>query len=368
MADSISTSTIRRAGMLAMQGRYGEAEGAMRQHLAKMNPDIAKKVQDSIRNIKPVTINGKVADTSALEKSKQHADWLDNTFIPWVLKITSVNETNNLNEQESIRLFEQKLEEDIMSYLQTFGMMPAEQMATVKDMIKYVGAFVIAGWGKAAAEQVIKHTWSQIWKVIKATYKKAKAAVTGVKDAGKKLEAWREFDDEIRDAIMNLVNNAVKTLHLQKKPGATLPAPPAKKTNTVAKTTAPAPGTTKMAPRPAPGTAKMAPRRIPVKQAAEGLELQEAEYKGREVKLGKPMRGDVKKFKVYVKDPKTGNVKKVNFGDKNMEIKRDDPDRRKNYRARHGCGTSRASDRTKAAYWSCRLWSTKNVSDILKGK
>ena len=94
----------------------------------------------------------------------------------------------------------------------------------------------------------------------------------------------------------------------------------------------------------------------------------EAKYKGREVKLGKPMKGDVKKYKVYVKDPKTGNVKKVEFGDPNMEIKRDDPKRRKSFRARHGCGTPRASDRTKAAYWACRLWSTKPVSKILRGK
>ena len=91
----------------------------------------------------------------------------------------------------------------------------------------------------------------------------------------------------------------------------------------------------------------------------------EAEYQGREVKLGKPMRGDVAKYKVYVKDPKTGNVKKVNFGDKNMEIKRDDPKRRKSFRARHGCGTPKASDRTKARYWSCRMWSKKPVSKIV---
>ena len=94
----------------------------------------------------------------------------------------------------------------------------------------------------------------------------------------------------------------------------------------------------------------------------------EAEYKGREVSLGKPMRGDVKKYKVYVKDEKTGNVKKVEFGDPNMEIRRDNPKARKSFRARHGCGTPRASDRTKAAYWSCRMWSTKPVSKILKGK
>lgn len=103
-------------------------------------------------------------------------------------------------------------------------------------------------------------------------------------------------------------------------------------------------------------------------QGVEARIIAEAEYHGRKVQLGKPMAGDVKKYKVYVKDPKTGNVKKVNFGDKGMEIKRDDPKRRKNFRARHGCGTPRASNRTKAAYWSCRLWSTKRVSDILKGK
>jgi hypothetical protein len=96
--------------------------------------------------------------------------------------------------------------------------------------------------------------------------------------------------------------------------------------------------------------------------------IAEAKYKGREVKLGKPMSGDIKKYKVYVKDKKTGNVKKVEFGDPNMEIRRDNPKARKSFRARHGCGTPRASDRTKAAYWSCRMWSAKPVSKILRGK
>ena len=96
--------------------------------------------------------------------------------------------------------------------------------------------------------------------------------------------------------------------------------------------------------------------------------LTEAKYHGKEVSLGKPSRGDVKKYKVYVKDKKTGNVKKVNFGDPNMEIRRDNPKARKSFRARHGCGTPRASNRTKAAYWSCKMWSKKPVSKILKGK
>jgi hypothetical protein len=84
------------------------------------------------------------------------------------------------------------------------------------------------------------------------------------------------------------------------------------------------------------------------------IELNEAEYRGRKVPLGKPMQGDVKKFKVYVKDPKTGNVKKVNFGDPNMRIKKSNPKRRKSFRARHKC--SNPGPRTKARYWSCRAW------------
>lgn len=82
--------------------------------------------------------------------------------------------------------------------------------------------------------------------------------------------------------------------------------------------------------------------------------ISEAKYRGRKVKLNKPMRGDVKKFKVYVRDPKTGNVKKVNFGDKKMRIKKSNPKRRKSFRARHNC--KNPGPKTKARYWSCRKW------------
>jgi hypothetical protein len=89
--------------------------------------------------------------------------------------------------------------------------------------------------------------------------------------------------------------------------------------------------------------------------------MDEAEYQGRKVKLGKPMQGDVKKFKVYVKDPKTGNVKKVNFGHggssvkgKAMKIRKNNPKARKSFRARHNCDNP--GPRTKARYWSCRKW------------
>ena len=88
--------------------------------------------------------------------------------------------------------------------------------------------------------------------------------------------------------------------------------------------------------------------------------LCEAEYRGRKVNLGKPMQGDVKKFKVYVKNPK-GKVVKVNFGfggssakGKRMTIKKNNPKRRKSFRARHNCDNP--GPRTKARYWSCRAW------------
>lgn len=94
--------------------------------------------------------------------------------------------------------------------------------------------------------------------------------------------------------------------------------------------------------------------------------IEEAEYKGKDITLNKPFRtsGGPKKFAVYVKNPKTNNVIKVNFGDKNMEIKRDDPDRRKAFRSRHNCDDKK--DKTKAGYWSCKFWSSKSVSDLLK--
>ena len=92
--------------------------------------------------------------------------------------------------------------------------------------------------------------------------------------------------------------------------------------------------------------------------------ISEAKYRGRKVKLNKPTRGDVKKFKVYVKDPKTGNIKKVNFGhggssakkkgEKTMKIRKSNPKARKSFRARHNCKSP--GPKTKARYWSCRKW------------
>ena len=91
--------------------------------------------------------------------------------------------------------------------------------------------------------------------------------------------------------------------------------------------------------------------------------LEEAEYQGRKVKLGKPMQGDVKKFKVYVKNP-AGNVVKVNFGhggtsakkrgEKTLKIRKSNPKARAAFRARHRCDNP--GPKTMARYWSCRKW------------
>tara|TARA_R100000734_G_C3318094_1_gene111882 strand:+ start:2262 stop:2708 length:447 start_codon:yes stop_codon:yes gene_type:complete len=93
--------------------------------------------------------------------------------------------------------------------------------------------------------------------------------------------------------------------------------------------------------------------RLEIVEHSEPVLFQEAEYQGRKVKLNKIMQGDVKKFKVYVKNPK-GNVVKVNFGQKGMSIKKDNPARRKSFRARHNCDNP--GPKTKARYWSCRKW------------
>jgi hypothetical protein len=88
---------------------------------------------------------------------------------------------------------------------------------------------------------------------------------------------------------------------------------------------------------------------------------EDSTYQGKNVKLNSPSSGDVKKYKVYVKNSK-GNVVKVNFGDPNMEIKRDNPVRRKSFRARHKCDQKK--DKTTPGYWSCKFWSKTPVSKL----
>ena len=91
---------------------------------------------------------------------------------------------------------------------------------------------------------------------------------------------------------------------------------------------------------------------------------EKSEYNGKSVELNNPTKGDRKKYKVYVRNDK-GNVVKVEFGDPDMEIKRDDPKRRAAFRSRHGCDNP--GPKWKAKYWSCKFWSAKSVTDLMKG-
>ena len=113
------------------------------------------------------------------------------------------------------------------------------------------------------------------------------------------------------------------------------------------------------------GTKEKNGKTVPNCVPEETEKLEEAEYQGRSVELNKPFRtpGGPKKFAVYVKNEK-GNVIKLGFGDPNMEIKRDDPNRRSNYRARHHC--SDPGPKWKANYWSCKMWSSTPVSKLTK--
>tara|TARA_R100000005_G_C4969865_1_gene183211 strand:- start:215 stop:598 length:384 start_codon:yes stop_codon:yes gene_type:complete len=95
--------------------------------------------------------------------------------------------------------------------------------------------------------------------------------------------------------------------------------------------------------------------------------IEEAEYQGKKVELGKVKRGGTKKFYVYVRDPKTKNIKKVSFGDTTgLSIKTKDAKRRKAFRDRHNCDNP--GPKTKARYWSCRMWSGPNAIKNMLGK
>lgn len=102
------------------------------------------------------------------------------------------------------------------------------------------------------------------------------------------------------------------------------------------------------------------------KKGEDGVYIAKAQYEGRDVELDQPFRlprGATKKFGVYVKDGE--RVRRVTFGDPNMEIRRDDPEARANFRARHSCDS--ATDKTSARYWSCRMWeSGTSVSEMTK--
>ena len=100
-------------------------------------------------------------------------------------------------------------------------------------------------------------------------------------------------------------------------------------------------------------TESTSPASLQIVEYLKMQQIEEAEYQGRKVKLNKPMQGDSKKFKVYVKNAK-GNVVVVHFGQKGMVIKKDNAGARKSFRARHKCDQKK--DKTTAGYWSCKKW------------
>ena len=95
-------------------------------------------------------------------------------------------------------------------------------------------------------------------------------------------------------------------------------------------------------------------QKVPLDLPMVDQELNEAQYKGKNISLNKPKRGGPKKFYVYVKNPKTGNVKKVNFGDSgNLSVKINEPGARASFAARHQC--DKKKDKTSPGYWSCNI-------------
>ena len=88
LAGGVNHGKVHQSVNYAMQGRYTEAENAMRSIIADANDSVKKSVIESLKNIKPVKINGKIATTGELANSKPHVDWIDNQYIPWLEKTT----------------------------------------------------------------------------------------------------------------------------------------------------------------------------------------------------------------------------------------------------------------------------------------
>lgn len=103
-------------------------------------------------------------------------------------------------------------------------------------------------------------------------------------------------------------------------------------------------------------------KEIPLDMPFEYGSINESKYQGKDVEIGKPKKGGSKKYYVYVRNPKTGNVKKISYGSADMKSNWNDPDARKSFAARHQC--EKKKDRTKAGYWACRAHKDfgKNVS------
>jgi ribosomal protein S18 acetylase RimI-like enzyme len=91
-------ANLQRVALLAMQGRQSEAAGRLQTVIKDADPAVQKKIIDAVNNIKPVTINGRVADSSTLDKSKQHNDWIIRTFVPWVQSLLGQTVSENFHD------------------------------------------------------------------------------------------------------------------------------------------------------------------------------------------------------------------------------------------------------------------------------
>lgn len=390
MAESLVRSVIRRAGILAMQGRHGEAEALLQKAMRDADPAAAKRVTDAVRNIKPVTMGSRTADTGALEKSAEHNDWLDNTFIPWVLKGLGIEESlrdtdimtdplgSDMDRKEALKVIQ-----DIVSK------MPERMQVAVQMYMDGSSKADIArklGLSDTRASDILNkalHIIKRRFMFKPSEFDDMKAATTNLVDFKARMnKAWSTLTDDEKAAVKQMVGRGFmnrygpeKTMppafaSAWKKMYRHIPVPSAADfRDMLSHETS---NQVKQMKRDGDEYLDYDDARAAGSQRAFGdiMKMSEAKYHGKEVPLGKPIRTNTSsggKFKVYVRDPKTGNIKMVRFGDTTgLSIKRDDPKRRKSFRARHHCDNP--GPRTKARYWSCRMWTRKPVGKILKGK
>jgi hypothetical protein len=156
-------SNLQRVALLAMQGRQQEASGRLQSVIKDASPAVQKKIIDAVNNIKPVTINGKIADSSTIDKSKSHQDWILNTFIPWVQSLLDQQGVAEgyLNEERDARIkrireLSEGLSTDDLAKVPMFvvNSLKKAAYATGREAVETKDAIQTAfNWGQATPEQ-----------------------------------------------------------------------------------------------------------------------------------------------------------------------------------------------------------------------
>ena len=145
-------SNLQRVALLAMQGRQQEASGRLQSVIKDASPAVQKKIIDAVNNIKPVTINGKIADSSTIDKSKSHQDWILNTFIPWVQSL--------LDQQGVAEGFSLPTMEGIKNWLLKFKQGLGQEADESKEMLdvyaRYTQGFPVNDQEMAVANEQLK--------------------------------------------------------------------------------------------------------------------------------------------------------------------------------------------------------------------